>query len=230
MLLVEDRELLMRFRQGERRALEKVYLTFGPSVAQLLRSGFSFSSGGRQCRFKGARSEFDLEDRLHDVFTRAFSENARNGYDGLSPYRAYLLAIARNAVIDDFRRKETALVEYAIEEEVAAPIGGTASEPISGQVEPSGDPHVDAEAAELAKLVRDFKSGLDSRELDVFRLRFELEKEHKDIEQEIGLSPSKIKTSEQRIRARFFEFMKERGYFVGYRKERGGWLSALRSF
>jgi RNA polymerase sigma-70 factor, ECF subfamily len=227
MLLVEDRSLLDAFRRGDRAALEKVYETYGPQVASFLRAGFGFQSGGRSCRFRGARSQLDLEDRLHDVFSRAFSEGARLGYDGLSPYKTYLLTIAKNTVIDDFRRKEHALIDYSIDEgpEPADPGRGDATDPILGQLAPSGDPHKDNESAELVALVRAFKDALPEREQQIYTLRFERELEHREIAKETGLSTSKIKTSEGRIRSSFFEFMKRHGYFKGYVRDRRGWLS-----
>jgi RNA polymerase sigma-70 factor, ECF subfamily len=231
MLLVEDRKLLERFRRGEKDALETVYRAYAPRLAAFLRGGFSFNSGGRRLSYRGTRSAFDLEDRMHDVFCRAFSERARLAYDGLTPYEAYIITIARNVVIDEFRKKENELVELGIEEE-REPMrgeGGDATEPLLGSVVLSGDPARDAEAAELVSLVNEFKGSLGEREREVFKLRFEEEREHKDIGEATGLSASKIKTSEQRIRALFFDFMRERGYFAQFQKTRQGWLTALRS-
>jgi RNA polymerase sigma-70 factor (ECF subfamily) len=228
MLLIGDRALLDGFRRGDRASLERVYTEYVGPVAALLRRGFTFNSGGRRCQYRGARSQFDLEDRLHDVFARAFGEPARLSYDGLSPYKAYILAIARNMVIDDFRRKEHVLVEFTVEPREPEPVvPSPAGEPLAGALEPTGHPAVDSEAAELIALVRAFKEGLPEREREVFRLRFEEEREHKDIAAATGMTPSKIKTSEQRIRERFFDYMHQRGYFAGLRQGRRGWLSGL---
>lgn len=230
MLLVENRELLDRYRRGERKALETVFSTYSPRLAAFLRGGFSFNSGGHRCRFAGSRSSFDLEDRVHEVFVRAFSERARMGYDGLSAFEGYLIGIARNMVIDEFRRRASALSEFSIDEgpEVAAPEGDDVSEPLIGVAVRTGQPQKDAETAEVLALVGAFKSSLSAREREIFRLRFEEEKEHGVIGQETGLSPSKIKTSEQRIREGFFDFMRRHGYFAGFERARHGWLRALR--
>lgn len=231
MLLVEDRALLDAYRRGETEALERVYRAYAPEVAKLLRHGFSFESGGRSCRFRGVRSEFDLEDRLHDVFARAFGERARLSYDGLTPYLAYIRTIAKNLIIDDFRKKERVLVEYSVDlpepDEREAVAGAT--EPLLGRVDATGRPEHDRSQAEVVELVNRFKQGLKDRERQVYELRFEQELEHHQISQATGLSASKIKTSEERIRTRFFRFMHERGYFKGYVQERRGWLRALRS-
>ena len=109
MLLVEDRALLDGYRRGDPAALERIYRAYAPDLARMLRHGFSFRSGGRMCRFHGVRSSFDLEDRVQEVFTRVFTEQGRLSYDGLTPFAAYLRTVARNLVIDDFRRKERVL-------------------------------------------------------------------------------------------------------------------------
>jgi RNA polymerase sigma-70 factor, ECF subfamily len=218
MLLVENRRLLDRFRSGESAALTEVFRTYASGVARLLRMGFEFSSDGRHCRFHGVRTEFDLEDRLHDVFMRAFSEPARLAYDGINPYATYLRTIAKNLIIDDFRRKERALTEYSIElvESAAAP-----------RSESEGDPEREASTTELAGLVASFETSLSERERTIYRLRFREELEHRDIVARTGISASQVKTSEKRIRMAFFEFMKRHGYFEGYRQDRKGWLRSL---
>lgn len=219
--LEEDRALLKRFRDGAPEALAEVFTQYGPSVAALLRHGFTFRSGNRTCRYRGARSTFDLEDRLHDVFARAFQERARLGYDGLTPYDKYVAGIARNLVIDDFRKKEHALVDYAyldaaqVDEEVA--------------IAPAQPEDAETAAAnkELEALVVRFKGTLRPRERQIYELRFDEDLMHKEIVERTGLSESKIKTSERRIRERFFGFMKKHGYFANYRRTPGGWLRSL---
>ncbi len=228
--LEENRELLRRFRAGERPALQAVYQSYAPVLASFLRAGFSFQSGPKRCRFMGVQSQFDLEDRLHDVFIRAFSENARLGYDGLTPFKTYLFTIARNLVIDDFRKKERALVDYRVESIDAEAEPSDAHEPFLGHLGGSGDPRKDTENAELLRLVGDFRGQLKGRERDVYQLRFVSELEHKQIAEQTGLSPSQIKTSEQKLREQFFTFMQKHGYFKGYIQEPRGWLKLLRSW
>jgi RNA polymerase sigma factor (sigma-70 family) len=220
--LEEDRDLLERFRRGERGALSIVFHRYAPGVAALLRHGFVFQSRGRWCRFRGARSPADLEDRLHDVFARAFSEPARLGYDGISPYDRYVASIARNLAIDDFRRKEHTLLAYALEDEIPA-----AEAPAGVLNAPTDDAEANVASDELSSLVIGFKAGLTGRERQVFELRFEEGLEHKDIMARTRLSASKIKTSELRIRRAFFRLMKKHGYFDAYTQDRGGWLRSI---
>ena len=42
---------------------------------------------------------------MQEAFRRAFEERARSAYDGLRPYRRYLLTITRNLVIDQLRKQ-----------------------------------------------------------------------------------------------------------------------------
>ncbi len=221
--LEENRTLLEAFRRGEPEALGAVFEGYGPRIATILRHGFVFRSGGRSCRYRGARSTFDLEDRLHDVFARAFSDRARLGYDGLTPYERYLGAIARNLIIDDFRKKEHALVDYAYLDETSATVDDTSGLAPNVPV----DAGTAAADRQLAELVGRFRATLGPRERSVYECRFDGGLEHAAIAERTGLTESKIKTSERRIRERFFRFMKQHGYFSGYEKTSGGWLRWL---
>lgn len=160
-----------------------------------------------------------------------FAERVRLNYDGLTPFAAYIRTVARNLVIDDFRRKERFLVEYSVEppEPPPEPASEAGSEPLLGRFESTGRPEEDQDRAELGALVQAFKLSLAARERRVYELRFECELEHDVIAGKTGLSVSKIKTSEQRIRTRFFKFMRKHGYFTGYVQESRGWLRFSRS-
>lgn len=227
-MLPEDRQLMDAFRRGEPAALVAVYRAYAPVVSRVLTSGFSFESQGRQCRFRGLRSAFDLEDRLQEVFARAFTERARLAYDGITPYRAYLIRIARNLVIDEFRAKKNALLDFFEETpEAAGPESSGVAEPLHGLAGVSGSPEADTETAQTLALIERFRASLGPREQKVLELRFRDGLEQAEIGTQIGLSPSRVKTSEQRIRRRFFRFMKQHGYFDGYEQDERGWIRAL---
>ncbi len=51
-LLVDDRQLLKRFRAGDRPALEQVFTHYAAYVAGLLRKGFSLKFLGRKGRIR----------------------------------------------------------------------------------------------------------------------------------------------------------------------------------
>lgn len=227
--LEDDRAWLDAFRRGDRAALARVYRSYVDGVAGLLRRGFEFSSGGRACRFRGVRSEAELEDRVQEVFARALSERARLAYDGLTPYRAYLNTIARNLVIDDFRRAERRMVAFTWEPPDRPTEGSTErpSEPLGGLFAPSGDPAEDLTRRQLAATIEATVGALPPREQSVYRLRFVEELEHADIATRTGLTPAKVKTSEARIRRAFFHALRRQGHLEGYEERPRGWLRRI---
>jgi RNA polymerase sigma factor (sigma-70 family) len=218
MFLAEDRDLLTRFRAGEGAAMRQVFEHYAPGIAALLRRGFGFqTSGNRRVQFRGLRETFDLEDLLQEVFRRAFAVRARSNYDGLRSYKAYLGAIARNVVIDTYQANARRLERYGFEE-----IESTAQEQDwsaaddalcdTGETSVSGNPELDAETRELRRLVERFRGTLREREAEVFRLRFGQRLTHDAVAERTGLSPSKIKTAEGRIRKAMLKFMHRHGY------------------
>ena len=102
-LLVDDRDLLDSFRRGEGPAIERVYREYVGQVTALLKSGFSFMSGGKSTYFKGYKDAWELECAVQDVFIQAFSARARESYDGVKPFGPFLMTIARNRVISLLR-------------------------------------------------------------------------------------------------------------------------------
>ncbi len=230
-LLVEDRALLDAFRRGDRAALSRIYLHYAEEVARILTNGFGFQVGEGRARFHGYQSRFEMEDVLHEVFARAFSDQARLGYDGLNPYRSYLFGIARTVVIDDFRSKQRALRRFTVLDAAAqnapADVSEAGADPLVGVVEPTGNPERDLENAELTRLVRTFLDDLDDAEKEVFRLRFSEGKSLAEVETATGRSPSKVKTMERRLRHRLLERIWKSGYLRGFRAEEktGGWFA-----
>ena len=223
-LLTEQRELLDRFKRGERRALEEVYRHYVPEVAAFLQRGFTFSSGGRTLRFVGYAQPFDLDNALQETFARAFKESARLGYDGLHPYKNYLLAIARNLVLDEVRNREVAMSPFidhldsggaaesgAREGEEAAPAGTVSDGPSAG---------VSAEHEylrnELGKLYAAFVARLDERDRTFFRHRFEEQRTQVEAGRLGGLSHMQARTLEKKLRRAFLEFMQSNGYLEAY--------------
>jgi RNA polymerase sigma factor (sigma-70 family) len=223
-LLSERRELLDRFRRGERQALEEVYRHHVSDVAAFLSRGFTFQSRERTLRFVGYTQPFDLDNALQETFARAFKESARLGYDGLHSYKNYLLAIARNLVLDEFRNREVAMspfidqldaggsVEAAAHEgEDAAPAATVADAPSAG---------VSAEQElmrnELGRLYAGFVARLDERDRTFFRHRFEEQQTQVDAGARAGLSHMQARTLEKKLRKSFLEFMQSNGYLETY--------------
>ncbi len=230
-LLVEDRALLDAFRRGDREALARVFTHYAEELARLLAGGFAFVVDGKTCRFQGYRSRFDLEDKLHEVFAKAFAEKARLGYDGLGSFRNYLFGIARHAVIDDFRSKQRAMLRFSIDDEnLPEPVAEPHEESVEvleGLVSNTGDPVRDVEHAELAGLLGRLRAELSAEEEEVFRLRFVEGRSLAEVEAQTGRSPSKVKTTEQRLRRRLVDTIWSSGYLDDLRGRAGGWFERL---
>jgi RNA polymerase sigma-70 factor (ECF subfamily) len=222
-LLVEQRALLDRFRRGERSALEEVYRHYAPDVAAFLQRGFTFLSAGRHLRFAGYQQPFDLDNALQETFVRAFKESARLGYDGLHPYKSYLMAIARNLVLDELRRREVAL-SPALEPVAAG--DGEEARPAAAIVEAGAAGGGSAEhellGRELAQLYAAFVARLPDRDRTFFRHRFEEQRTQVEAGGLSGLSHMQARTLEKKLRRAFLEFMQANGYLEAYAAQASG--------
>jgi RNA polymerase sigma factor (sigma-70 family) len=221
-LLIERRELLERFKKGERKALEEVYRHYVADVANFLQRGFSFTSRERMLRFMGYSQPFDLDNAIQETFTRAFKETARVGYDGLHSYRNYLFAIARNLVVDEFRNREVAMSPF-IEADRGAdrpPVHDGEEAAPAGTLSSEGSHGTSAEAdflrQELSTLYAAFIERLEERERMFFRARFEEQKTQVDAGEVCGLSHMQSRTLEKKLRERFLKFMHSKGYLEDY--------------
>ena len=209
-LFLERRELLAPFRAGHRPALESVYRHYAPVVASFLGRGFSFQSRERSLHFAGFSQPFDVDNGLQETFVRAFKESARIGYDGLRPYKSYLLAIARKLVIDQLRAREFAAGD-------ASEVYASAEAMADGDL---GEGGTSAEQSllrgELGQLYSSFVAGLSERDRCFFEGRFEQQSSQVDAGARIGLSHMQARSLEKKLRVRFLAFMHARGYLQAY--------------
>jgi RNA polymerase sigma factor (sigma-70 family) len=223
-LLIERRELLDRFKRGERRALEEVYRHYVPELAAFLQRGFTFQSSGRALRFSGYTQPFDLDNALQETFTRAFKESARVGYDGLHPYKSYLFAIARNLVLDEFRNREVAMSPFIDRLDAGGPVESSAGDgneaaPASTLSDaPSAGVSAEQEFLrnELGRLYAAFVARLNERDRTFFRHRFEEQRTQVDAGAKSGLSHMQARTLEKKLRRAFLDFMQTNGYLEAY--------------
>ncbi|MCA9668623.1 MAG: sigma-70 family RNA polymerase sigma factor [Myxococcales bacterium] len=221
-LLSGDRRLLEGFRRGDTDALTRVYNEYAPALAAFLARGFTFSSKGRLLQFRGYHQPFDLENALQETFARAFSERARMAYDGLSPYKSYLTAIARNLVLSELRRREIAmsqLVQVRDDgQEVAPSVANVdASSPdLMAAEQPQPSAEHEFMRQELLKLYQAFVDELDAQEQGFFNARFEQRQTQVDAGAAVGLSHMQARTLEKKLRKRFLKFMHGHGYLDAY--------------
>lgn len=197
--LSQNRELLERFRAGDAAAIAEVYRHYAPGLARFLKNGFPFEFGGSPGQFRGFRSPLELAECVQEVFTRALTEDARLAYDGINPYAGYLAGIARNFVLNEFRRRRNA----------AAALSGA---PLDMVPEGVVQPDVDLEESEAARLVSEFVATLSGQASGVYRARFTDEKSQEDAAAAMGITRIQLRRIERRIRIGLFDHLKARGY------------------
>lgn len=190
-----DRQTLERFRAGDRAVLGRVYEHYADEVARVLRTGFPVRTGEGTVQIPGLTSAFDVECGVQEVFLRAFSDGARQAYDGVRPYRSYLFRIARNWRIDRFRRHHREIVL----EEVP---------------EPDDEATFEGEFVdrELSALVERFVETLDGRERWYYDARYRRGLSQTDAAAEQGLTRIQGRRLEARIKRNLLRFLRARGH------------------
>jgi RNA polymerase sigma-70 factor (ECF subfamily) len=97
-----DSHHFVAFRRGDREAAARVYRDHIDMVERYVRTAL----------FRASRlSAANLADVVQDVFEKALSRRARESYDGSREYAPFLMAIARNALVDWLRKTGRELPE-----------------------------------------------------------------------------------------------------------------------
>lgn len=205
--LESDRDLLARFRAGERDALTRVYRLYVQDVARTLRAGVVVEADGQRARVGRGLPDADVEGLVHDTFLRAFSPAARDGYDGLRPYGAYLATIARNILVDRARRlrRDARVLPVDDVDEIAA--------------DAEGAPHPTwrIEEGEIVDAVRRVAEQLAPAERTVFRARYEQKLSLRDAAARTGMSIITVRRIDARLRHRLLDLLRREGYLVDAR-------------
>lgn len=193
-LFDDDRDLLDRFRRGERDALAAVYERYVDQVATLARRGFTIEAQGH-LHVPGCRDVDDEHEVVHDTFVRAFSEPARLAYDGLRPYRPYLLRIAKNLMIDRHRarRRQGARMDRSSLGDIDALLERNAD--LAAMPAPEEDLHWKSLSAATSAVLAD----LDAESRELVRLRFEEELSQDQVAARLGCSRRRVRTIEARV-------------------------------
>lgn len=208
-LLADDQQLLRDFKRGENVALTRVYKAYLPDIFNFLKNGFAFNSKGNRYFFKGYREPWHLENAMQDIFSRAFSQSARDAYDGIRPYRNYLFRIARNTVMDAFRDQKKDLLNIS---DLEPALDNTVSDHPD-----AADPETLLFEKQLAEQVQQFTDQLPQELVAFFNARFNQGESVEGCAKRFGWSEHRVKREEKQIKKRFFCWLQERGYFRGYR-------------
>ncbi len=209
--LVQNHALREAFKRGERSAMARVYQVYAKGLFVMLQKGFVIKTKAGHFTFTGYKEAFKLEGAAQDVFVRAFSESARTGYDGLRPFKNYLYTIARNRVVDSFRKgkKEFVAIDELPPETAKSALDERFSMPQS--------PEELAVWKQLKEQVDEFIGSLNAAEQALFQVRFLNGQSVEATSKELKISEYRVKRDEKRIKKRFFYWMKKNGYFEGYR-------------
>jgi RNA polymerase sigma factor (sigma-70 family) len=210
--LREHPELLAAFRRGERAALERVYRHYVNDVARLLRLGFS-SGNDAAVRVPGLHDSTSLLDALQEVFARAFSERARLSYDGLRPYRPFLLRIARNLRIDELRAggRELSLSQLDDDGEGFEDRLGEAGTDAAAAAQLSSSPQEAREWQRLRDLTEGYLQSLDPTLKRFVEVRFVEARSQAEVAEIMKITRRAVRTMEERVQQGLKRFLSARG-------------------
>jgi len=124
----DEPDLLRRFRDGDRAALDAVYQAYVNTVTRSVVGALRRHGGTGRQSWRTIAGE--VPDLVQDVFTRAFEPRTRRRFDGLRQYGPYLGQITRNVVVDHLRkhwRQLSAERDMVLEEITLAPAAEAAS-------------------------------------------------------------------------------------------------------
>lgn len=199
--LEEDRALLDAFRAGDREALAEVFRRYLPLVMRSLRGGARVTAEGP--RLAPGVSEFELEALAQETFLRAFAPGARERYDGLRPYAAYIATIAKNLLIDAARRRGRTPSMVALDDVPQ----GALSDSAAGS---ATDTHLEAQA--LAGCLATFVEKLDPDEREVYRTRFEQQLSLRAAAKTTGRPLFALRKIDARLRMALLADLREAGF------------------
>ncbi len=221
MFLAKNQRLLESFKRGEREAMDTVYRHYMPGVTGFLRKGFTFRSGTGHFYFKGIQDPHDLKAAVQEVFRRAFEEKARNSYNGVNSFTNWVLAIARNTVINQFRNREIAFSEYispSDERGHLAIMDDEVTEEFSGVLYSQQGLRQDSqvEHRELKLLIERFMRELTEHDQQLLVLRFAEGKGQEETAVALGSTRMKVRTAESKLRSRLRAFLRNSGYIDNF--------------
>jgi RNA polymerase sigma factor (sigma-70 family) len=197
-IFAHDRALLDRFRRGERTALAAVFEHYVDEVATLARRGFTIESSGH-VYVRGATRDGEFE-LVQETFAKAFAEKARLAYDGLSPYRPYLLRITKNLMIDRYRADQKEARTISIDSDAL------------DALEPAAEPAPDLDFQKLSAATAEYVATLGAKERDFVRLRFEEGGSQDRVAEALGWTRRKVRTVERDVQQGLRSWLKQRGF------------------
>lgn len=188
-----NRDLLERFRRGEHAALTEVYNHYAADVLLLARRGFTTRRRGPG--YVWGEDEDGAHDLVQETFAKAFSDKARTSFDGLRPYRPFLLRIAKNLMIDRLRARPLECArEYRCD---VTDIDTRAAS--NEQFVIDEDLVEDLYRKKLLAVTSEFLASLDPESRAVVSLRLDRQLSQDDAAYILGCSRRRVRTLEGRV-------------------------------
>jgi len=208
-------ELVERFRRGDREVLTDLYMTHVDEIRLLLRRGFSFSSKGESVRFRGFREPFRSQEVLQEVFVHAFREKARLAYDANQPYLPFLVTIARNWVIDRYRRERTEAALFVSVADIAGE-HETAEEAMNRHAvhDEAASPEMVAYQHQLSGTLKKFVGALEEADTIVLQRHLMGELTQHEVAELLGTDRNDVRKRVRLMRERLLRHLKREG-FIG---------------
>ena len=205
-MLERDRAWLDAFRRGERDALTRVFHAFVDDMAKTLRAGVVVTVDGQRVRVGARLPEHELEALLQETFAKAFAPRARQAYDGVRPYGAYLATIARNLLIDRARQERRDARVIAVDDLADVPEASSET-----------DPTWRIEEEQIGRIVGEVEADLGEPDLSIFRLRFKEQKTFRETAAALGLTEIVVRRRDTRLRARLLDLLRAQGFLENVR-------------
>lgn len=212
MRLKGNSDKLEAFRAGDRQLLGDIYRAHVEDVEQMLRRGFSFSSGQKTVRFTGFDEPFRLQEAVQESFVHAFREDARRAYDGERAYQPYLMQIVRNRLIDRFRSQQVEsrlfvkLGDVKYDEESEA----EAMDRLSG-APPEVSPELDSLRNQVGEVLAAFVGEQDEEDQKVIRMYLLGDLTQHAMADELGESRNDVRKRIRQLRERLLKRLKSEG-------------------
>ncbi len=210
--MLRDPQLLLAYRNGNSKAFEALFERYATPLRRFLQGGFSFSSQGKLCRFRGADSGMDVDGLVQETFARAFAKTTRENYDGVRPFQTYLFSIAKNLVLRECHYRERLVSTDYVEE------NGNDKSAFSGTTEShiGESPERRASNKQLQQITQGFIDTLNAEEKVFFSVRFAKGLTQEATAERMSTTRARIKLLEKNVRRRFLDALRTSGYFCDY--------------
>jgi RNA polymerase sigma factor (sigma-70 family) len=205
--LVDNPDILVAYKRGDQKAMEAVYHAYLAKVSRVIRHGFLLSRD-RDVSVPGVRDAETECDLIQETFLRAFSDTARKNYNGRSPFTPYIVRIAKNLMIDRYRKPKRESLESELkakDEEFDLDEG-----PVAEQLLLDEDPAMAAHHSSQQEACLEYVETLGDLEDSFYELRYRKALPLLEVARQMGISRRQARTMENNLRKGLCSFLKEK--------------------